>query len=586
VYSVTLKAGLVDVVLPNGNRYQGGQTAMLTDDEFGLIPSSVSSAVFSAVTAQSGGASEPSVFSVAQYGAKGDGEIAIDARMTSGSAVLTCASNPFSVDDKNKMVLVHGAGPGGETLVGTITGYTGPGQVTLSVAASTTLSADKVAMWASDDTAAFQAAINAAAAYALAHSGSATVYVPAAQGKFYGIGGALVTAGTTKGNAQLTIPIVPATGPKIMLTFMGPSSGAGVQHWQQQYPNTTGATLVSFGQFANATAQANSINNGGNPSVLGGPSQPGGYGVSPGVFSNMYVDIQNMSILTTHSPSGYTYTAVDLSGVANARIKDFGYATTGVVAGGSYGNPPTFGSGASAGLLMPADGNNDLCMIENVTCGGGYTYGILVTEHTDITGLRILYCWAAFCPVGTYFSSVGAAHSIHATLISIEQCVYLVYIFGSGSSGIGPTFYLRIDTETSTPRFGDRNSGAALATARGNVELAGLFTAANLTLDGPIGFTVNNAQVSFPLKAVSAAYTVTAFDQVIVADASSAAFQVTLPTAVGRTKPVVIKRVNAGNNVTVAASGGQTIDGAATQTLSTQWASLRLVPSGSNWITI
>jgi hypothetical protein len=48
VYSVTLKAGLVDVVLPNGNRYQGGDVVILSAAQYGQIPAATRTAVFSA----------------------------------------------------------------------------------------------------------------------------------------------------------------------------------------------------------------------------------------------------------------------------------------------------------------------------------------------------------------------------------------------------------------------------------------------------------------------------------------------------------------------------------------------------------
>ena len=48
-YSVTLKPGLVDVVLPGGARYQGGQTAVLTDEQYRSIPADTASAVFGSV---------------------------------------------------------------------------------------------------------------------------------------------------------------------------------------------------------------------------------------------------------------------------------------------------------------------------------------------------------------------------------------------------------------------------------------------------------------------------------------------------------------------------------------------------------
>lgn len=48
MYSVTLKAGLKDVVLPNGNRYQGGDVVILSSEHYGVIPASTKTAVFSA----------------------------------------------------------------------------------------------------------------------------------------------------------------------------------------------------------------------------------------------------------------------------------------------------------------------------------------------------------------------------------------------------------------------------------------------------------------------------------------------------------------------------------------------------------
>lgn len=51
-YLVTLKAGLVDIVLPDQNRYQGGQTATLSDDQYGLLSTTAGAALFSSVVQQ------------------------------------------------------------------------------------------------------------------------------------------------------------------------------------------------------------------------------------------------------------------------------------------------------------------------------------------------------------------------------------------------------------------------------------------------------------------------------------------------------------------------------------------------------
>lgn len=92
------------------------------------------------------------------------------------------------------------------------------------------------------------------------------------------------------------------------------------------------------------------------------------------------------------------------------------------------------------------------------------------------------------------------------------------------------------------------------------------------------------------LRVVSktAAYPMADNDDMVIADATSAAFSVTLPTAVGKTGVrKTVKRINsAANNVTVDTTGGQTIDGAATSVLTTQHAKVTVISDGTNWLTV
>ena len=70
----------------------------------------------------------------------------------------------------------------------------------------------------------------------------------------------------------------------------------------------------------------------------------------------------------------------------------------------------------------------------------------------------------------------------------------------------------------------------------------------------------------------------------ILCDATSGAFTVTLPPA-GLTpnRIIHIKKVDAVNNVTVDADGSETIDGALTETLATQYEVLTVVSDGTTW---
>lgn len=584
-YSVTIKSGLADIALPGGTIAQGGQTYTLTDDQYLALSPTAAAALFSS-SSQSGSTGGGGAWSLSplSYGAKGDGQVSITGSMTSGSAILAVTESRFTVDDETKFVQVKGAGTtNATTLIAQIQNYIDPQHVQLSVAASTTVSGALV-LYATDDTAAIQQAIDAAVAFGLMHSYTAVVDFPAAEGLFYGVAGALVAGGTSKGNSQLTLPVVDPTGNKLTLALTGPADGAGVRHWQQKVPQMSGATLVSFFVHASPQAQIDSINAGGNSAVIGGPSQPGGYGTTALAFSNLNVVVRDFSILSSHSQAGLTLTSLDLSGVANASLTNFAYGTTGTVADPStdFVSPGTFSAGLSIGLLMPASGNNDLSLMQNVTCSGGYTYGAFVTEHTDIYSMRILYSWAGFCPVGNYYSSAGSTHAINATMLSIEACTYEVYVIGAGASGIGPFLNLRIDTESGSPRFGDNNGGIGSAAARGSVVLTGLYTTANITLDHPVGYDIIDGQRSYATTTVTSSYTVNPSDQAIMANATSGAMTVTLPTAVGRTRSIMVAKIDSSANaVTVAAQAGQTINGVASKTHTSQWSSGEYFPTAS-----
>lgn len=525
------------------------------------------------------------VFNVKTYGAVGDGKVKADGAMTSGSAALACTtSTPFTSADVGKKVMVKGAAATGlTTLITTIASFTDSGHVTLSASAATTVT-NAVVMWATDDTAAIQNAINDAVLWAQANSGAARVFVPASSG-FYGVGGALVTGGTTKGNAQLTLPVVPSTGRKVVLTIEGVTNGAGLQHWEQTVPQTSGSCLVSFGMNASVGAQPTVITANGNPCVIGGPAQPGGYGVAPGVFSNMLITLKGLSILTAYSSYGLTYTAFDFSGIANAHVEDVAYGTTGVVPAGDYASVNGFATGLSIGALMPANGNNDYCVVRNVTCHGGYTYGFYATEHTTAYDVRILYSWSGFCVVGVYFGSVGATHAIKALQLSVEACTNNVLIVGVGSGGIGPFIDIdQLDTETSTPTFADTTSGTGLATAVGTIRLTGLYTVANLSTSGhPTGLNIIDGQNPTGVRTLTGAATVRLTDRYLICNTSSA-FTATLVSA-ANTACVYSFRNTGANALTLAAAGSETIDGSATKTVAAG-ASVTVVPSGGNWVSV
>jgi len=110
----------------------------------------------------------------------------------------------------------------------------------------------------------------------------------------------------------------------------------------------------------------------------------------------------------------------------------------------------------------------------------------------------------------------------------------------------------------------------------GNVGIGNASANSLLQVSGPIATALANK---------TAAYTITATDSTITGDASGGAFTVTLPTAASITgRQYTIKRTNATNNITVACNGAETIDGATTKTLGTQWAGFTVQSNGTNWV--
>lgn len=90
-----------------------------------------------------------------------------------------------------------------------------------------------------------------------------------------------------------------------------------------------------------------------------------------------------------------------------------------------------------------------------------------------------------------------------------------------------------------------------------------------------------------PVRTVAVTSTLLETDRIILGDAGGGAVTLTLPVALGRRRRMTVKRLNAGANVTVAAAGTDTIDGAASVVLTAQWQVLDLIADGiSAWFVL
>ena len=75
-------------------------------------------------------------------------------------------------------------------------------------------------------------------------------------------------------------------------------------------------------------------------------------------------------------------------------------------------------------------------------------------------------------------------------------------------------------------------------------------------------------------------------DRIILANSNSNNITINLPTAVGNTSRITIKKIAIANTVTVDASGTELIDDGLTAIINNQYESITLVSNNSNWYLI
>lgn len=86
----------------------------------------------------------------------------------------------------------------------------------------------------------------------------------------------------------------------------------------------------------------------------------------------------------------------------------------------------------------------------------------------------------------------------------------------------------------------------------------------------------------------AATYTLTRLDSILLVDATSAACTVTVPAAADYTdRQWIVKKIDASANaVTLDATGANTIDGAGTLALASQWDSAHIASNGTAWFVV
>lgn len=110
-------------------------------------------------------------------------------------------------------------------------------------------------------------------------------------------------------------------------------------------------------------------------------------------------------------------------------------------------------------------------------------------------------------------------------------------------------------------------------------------TLLNKTLTTPTLTTPQVNGVKLAVASKTANYTATATDAVLLCSASGGAFTITLPAASGNTGLTywIKKTDSSANAVTIDGNAAETIDGAATATISVQFEALTIVSDGTSW---
>ncbi len=132
-----------------------------------LVPQPVGLAQIQLELTQKWAVLRTTVVDASAFGARGDGRVATDCRMAAGAATLNCSSERFHPADAGKPIAVYGAGrsisgfvqPLSAAIVGVVSGTT----VTLSAPALSEVNGSPRVVWGTDNTSAFERAIDALA---------------------------------------------------------------------------------------------------------------------------------------------------------------------------------------------------------------------------------------------------------------------------------------------------------------------------------------------------------------------------------------------------------------------------------------
>jgi hypothetical protein len=174
--------------------------------------------------------------------------------------------------------------------------------------------------------------------------------------------------------------------------------------------------------------------------------------------------------------------------------------------------------------------------------------------------------------------SLGLANATYLTATTGDLAIgtttsnaihFVIAASATDAATIKTTGQLALPGYTTTTSFSGIAAGYLAFDSSGNI----------ITTAAPTGGSAYNVTTQTNTYSVTA----TSGTVIVKGDTTSAGFTITLPTAVGNTATIVIKKTVSANTLTIATTSSQTIDDGSTAQLKLNGASITLISDNANW---
>ena len=298
----------------------------------------------------------------------------------------------------------------------------------------------------------------------------------------------------------------------------------------------------------------------------------------------------NLGLGTAAQQNTTAFDAAGAAAAAVAAIPNADATHTGTLTAADWN---TFNNKQAALGFTPLNPANNLSEVTPATARGNLGLATVAATgaYSDLSGLPSLGTAAAAnlasFPAGTF----AAGWNLNGQTFSGNGTFSGLLTFGLAKVGTNTGFSMAEFSYSTL--FGTGTTYGVLHDSLGRLYLNG-------TTGSYVSLRVNNVEVArvsstglavsgsvtAPIATKSAAYTATTSDFSILADATSAAFSVTLPASPLTGQVVNVKKIDASANAVTVAGNGKNIDGAASQSLAAQWAKLQIQYNGTAWFTL